>query len=32
MRPVKNLTLEAMIDKLSARFERMPDERAGRTG
>ena len=27
MRPVKNLTLEAMIDKLSATFSRMPDER-----
>lgn len=28
MRPVKNLTLEAMIGKLSATFSQMPDERA----
>jgi ubiquinol-cytochrome c reductase cytochrome b subunit len=27
MRPVKNLTLEAMMGKLSATFRRMPDER-----
>jgi len=27
MRPVKNLTLEAMMGKLSATFSRMPDER-----